>query len=251
MTKALKTITVENLIVDGLLHEATSNKYQHKFPRINEILGGSRATEAEVTTFLTMSDGLFERAVIGMLCDAAGIQDRTSLRLLSGTEFRLDSEITDRRSIDMVIASRIQEGQASRGSLAWHPIAGVEAKYDAWVNGAHGYCNQFPDTYSNQAICYLHGCIDERLDIAKGVKFIWLSNAPKHPEYGPWDRKGIHEGDFGVAGLEEAYAKQAEAKDKWTAVTWEGLGDAVLTALSAEGYTAEAEAIVRLLRADG
>jgi hypothetical protein len=201
--------------------------------------------------FLTMSDGLLEQTVLGVLCDAAGIQDHEGLRLLSGTEFRHDSEVTDRRSIDMVVASKLHEDQAARGSLAWQPIAGVEAKYDAWVNGGRGYCKKFPDTYSNQAICYLHGCIDARLDTKKGVKFIWLSNAPKNPEHGPWDRKGIHEGDFEWAGLEEAYANQTEAKDKWSAVTWAGLGNAITATLSAEGYAAEAEALVRFLRAGG
>lgn len=248
-TEASNGITIESLIRKGLVHPETAAKHAAKLARFDIILGGEgQAVESQSTTFMTMADGPLEKALIGAICDAAGVPDRDGIRLLSGTEFRHDSDATDRRTIDMVCARRIND-QSARGSLAWQPVVATEAKYGAWVNGGHGYCAKFPEAYSNQVICYLHGCIDARLD--ENVKFVWLGNATAYPDLGPWGRKGIHEGDFEYAGLEEAFGRQLEAKDVWKSMTWPDLGRAIKEALEPLGFSAEADAIVRLLRAHG
>ncbi|ACL42408.1 hypothetical protein Achl_4457 (plasmid) [Pseudarthrobacter chlorophenolicus A6] len=245
---AASEITVDHLINKGLIHPETAEKHRAKRSRHDEILAGMRGTETDSTTLITMSDGPLEKAIVGALCDAAGIPGtaRDGIRLLSGSEFRVDSGAKDRRTIDIIGARRLDEAVTVK---AWHPVFATEAKYDAWVNGGHGYCKAAKESYSNQAICYLHGCIDARL--GEDVKFIWLGNATAHPEFGPWGRKGIHEGDFKWAGLEEAFRLQEIAKERWSSLTWAEVGEAITVALAAEGLADEAAAIVRFLRAGG
>jgi hypothetical protein len=247
MTSAPK-ITIQHLIECGLVHPATAEKHRHRWDRLNDVLGGAPGTEPDSTSLITMSDGPLEKAMVDAMCDAAGIpvEDREDIRLLSGAEFRVDSGVKDRRTIDIVGARKV-DGSATH--KAWLPVLATEAKYGAWVNGGHGYCKDNPETYSNQVICYLHGCIDARLD--GDVQFIWLGNAVTDPELAPWGRKGIVEEDFAWAGLEEAHKLQELARDRWNALTWTALGTAITTALTAEGFAAEAEAIVRFLRAAG
>lgn len=245
---AVPIITVEHLINQGLLHAETAEKHRHRWARFDEILAGARGTEPDSTTLITMSDGPLEQTMVDAMCDAAGIQveERKGIRLLSGGEFRIDSKAEDRRTID-IVGARKKDGAAT--IEAWHPIFATEAKYDAWVNGGHGYCKAEKETYSNQAICYLHGCIDGRLD--DDVKFIWLGNTIANPDLGPWGRKAINPEDFAWAGLEAAHKLQEIARERWDAMTWAALGAAITKALTAEGLAAEAAAIVRFLRAGG
>jgi hypothetical protein len=247
MTSAPK-ITIQHLIKCGLIHPATAEKHRHRWDRLNDILGGTPGTEPDSTTLITMSDGPLEKAMVDAMCDAAGIpvEDREGIRLLSGGEFRTDSGVKDRRTIDIVGARRVHDSAVRN---AWHPLFATEAKYGAWVNGGHGYCKANPGMYSNQVICYLHECIDARLN--DEVKFIWLGNAVTDPEMAPWGRKGIVESDFPWPGLEDAHKQQELARKRWNALTWLALGAAITAALTAEGFAAEAEAIVRFLRAGG
>ncbi|MBG0738654.1 hypothetical protein IV500_04365 [Paeniglutamicibacter antarcticus] len=254
MTSAPK-ITVEHLIKKGLLHPDAANKHRGKHERFNRILRseGRVATEAQVTGFMTMFGGDLEDAVIGYLCTAAGVEDRDRLQIVSGLEFRFDSEAPNKRSIDLVIGRRDEDAPTTKGAKSWTPVVAVEAKFGAMVNGGHGYCPDDALGYSNQAICYaLHTCVDDRLDGT--VKYVWLGN-PVDAEmlalYGPWGRKGIHRGDFDYQTVKDAFDDQELAKDKWKPATWPALGAAITTALNAQGLAAEAEAIVRFLRAGG
>lgn len=119
----------------------------------------------------------------------------------------------------------------------------------AAVNGGHGYCPDDDSPYSNQAICYsLHTCVDERLD--ESVEYVWLGNpvdVEVLAQYGPWARKGIHEGDFDYEALKACFVEQEIAKGKWKSATWTDLGEAITTALEAKGLAVEAGAIVRFL----
>lgn len=237
----------------AVLHAGTVARHQSKIAAFNAILGDPTrtlfATEPQSTTFLIMLDGRPEKAVIEMLCDRAGIIYTDDLRLLSGRDFRWDSAAKDRRTIDFVVARWVGEGPPQKGSQGWDLVIAVEAKYDAAVNGGHGYCKKHPRRYSNQIICYLHGCVDGRLSRRKGVIFLWLGQAPKSPDAAPWGRKAIHEGDFKWAGLEKAFRRQERARKHWKGVTWSELGQAITSALESDGLSSEAEAIIRLLRA--
>ncbi|QOT19253.1 hypothetical protein [Paenarthrobacter sp. YJN-5] len=72
-------------------------------------------------------------------------------------------------------------------------------------------------------ICYLHGCIDARLN--DDVEFIWLGNAVTDPGLAPWGRKGIVVSDFKWAGLEEAHKLQELARERCNALTWATPGE--------------------------
>lgn len=246
MTSAPK-ITIQHLITSGLIHPETAEKHRHNWDRLNAVLAGAPGTEPDSTTLITMSDGALETAMVDAMCAAAGIpvEEREGIRLLSGAEFRIDSGVKDRRTIDIVGAKRLHDAAVH----AWRPLFATEAKYGAAVNGGQGYCKKAPETYSNQVICYLHKCIDARLD--DDVKFIWLGNAVTDPDLAPWGRKGIVEEDFPWPGLEDAHKLQELARDRWNSLTWAGLGASITTALTTEGFSAEAEAIVRFLRAGG
>lgn len=196
----LPAVPLERLVKLGRLHGGTVAQHPSKHESFNEILGDATgtlfATEPQSTAFLTMFDGPLESAVIKLLCRRANIPYTADLRLLSGRDFRWDSDAKDRRTIDFVVARWVGEGPPQKGSQGWELVIAVEAKYDAAVNGGHGYCKKHPGRYSNQIICYLHGCVDGRLSRRKGVIFLWLGNAPKIPDAAPWGRKAVHEGDF-------------------------------------------------------
>lgn len=257
-------ITIEHLIEQDYLHPETARKHRGQWDRFDEILNGRNGTavESQVTTFITMFGGRLEEAAIAYLCAAAGLdlapEELTRLQLISGGEFRADAEMATRRTIDIVVVDRNDDLPADAGRHHFRPVVGVEGKYGAWVNGGNGFCahttedDRRPDghlPYSNQAICYPHGCIDERLNSEKGVKFLWLSEGRPDPDgIGPWGRKGLHPGDAGkIPGFEEAYDLQTKAMGIWKPATWSGLAEAI----RAEIGGPEAEAIARFLRAGG
>ena len=87
-------MTIRHLVKKGLLHPDAAHKHRARHERYGEILRGEGkiASEAQVTTFMTMFGGDLEDAVIGYLCDAAGVEDRTGFwhlpsgpKIVSGT----------------------------------------------------------------------------------------------------------------------------------------------------------------------
>jgi hypothetical protein len=256
----MSTITIQHLVSQGLLHPDAAHKRRSKHDRFNQILSGQgkNALESQVTTFMTMFSGALEQAVIRFFCSAAGATFSEDLQIIAGGEFRDDSTKATLRTIDLVVVDRNKDGQPGSGGLRWKPVVAVEAKYGAWVNGGNGFCGfttkddrdehgHLP--YSNQAICYLHGCIDGRLDVKNGVRYVWLGEGRTDTEgLGPWGRKGLHPGDAGkIPGYEAAYKAQGEAIKSWAPVTWVELGKAITEEVGGP----EAEAIVRFLRAGG
>lgn len=253
-------ITIDHLVNQGLLHPDAAHKHRRRHERFNEILNGrgKRALESQVTTFVTMFSGPLEQAVVSFFCSAAGATFSEDLQIISGGEFRDDSKEATLRTIDLVVVDRNEGGQPGSGGLRWKPVVAVEAKYGAWVNGGNGFCGYTTKDdrhedghlpYSNQAICYLHGCIDGRLNVEKDVRFVWLGEGRDDAVgLGPWGRKGLHPGDAGkIPGYAEAYKAQGEAIKSWTPVTWAELGNAITQQIGGP----EAEAIVRFLRAGG
>jgi len=258
-------ITIEYLVEKELLHSDTVKKHRRKLERFDQLLlGGERnhAIESQVTTFMTMFTGRLEQVVIEYLCAVAGADFdkdyRSQLQLISGGEFRDDSVTKTRRSIDLVVVDRNDDQVPSPGSQHWLPVVAVEAKYGAWVNAGNGYCGFTKEKdrhedgylpYSSQAICYPHGCIDKRLDSAKGVRFVWLGEGnPDVDNVGPWGRRGLYSADKNrIPGYDVAFKLQEKAKFIWKPATWAELG----AAISKEIGGAEAEAIVRFLRAGG
>ena len=109
------------------------------------------------------------------------------------------------------------------------PDVAVEFKGSAKVNGRYGYC---PDdvtglNYSNQPICYAHGCwanltdADNRRDFAR-MRFVWIGpDVQVGSQNGPWGTAGLSERDRGnyssPAGvaIDPAIDLQNAAAKKW------------------------------------
>lgn len=257
-------MSIKHLVEKQLLHPDAAHKHRAKHDRYSQILRGEGkiATEAQVTTFMTMFSGRLEQTAISYLCSAAGTDFdkdyRAKLQLISGGEFRDDSVTVTRRTIDLVIVDRNDDQAPSPGSQHWLPVVAIEAKYGAWVNAGNGYCGFTTEKhrhkdgylpYSNQAICYPHGCIDHRLDSKEDVHFVWLGEGkPDVDDVGPWGRKGLYPGDAKrIPGFEAAFELQNAAKEIWKPATWTELG----AAINKEIGGSEGAAIIRFLRAYG
>lgn len=192
-------------------------------------------TEPDVTRFMAGLDGKIEQLVIEEFCAKASASYMRSLRLISGVEFRRESPGSDaRRAIDLVVIDTAEERKST--------IA-VEAKFDALVNGRFAYYREAPGEYSNQVICYTHGCTNARLDAS--VKFLWLGLG-LGKDGSPWGRKGVNEDD--ASHLAHALAEQEKARPLWHPIAWTQLWTSVASVCS-EYEEVVGEALLRALGA--
>jgi hypothetical protein len=224
---------LSDLVHAGLLEPVWVSEMDARFRRSAETIlagGSAKWQESDVTATIALLDGPAQRAVVTLLCAAAGIDQRPGLRLVEGTDFRRewgrlhgrDGDLfLERRNIDVVVVD----------GLYWAPVIAVEAKFDASCNGRTGYCSTNPQhTWSNQVVCYLHGCTHPALDVDKGVKFLWLSLDDDAALGSPLERvrAGLTARDLEVyAGnahnLAPALTRQTEALPQWRNVSWRAL----------------------------
>ena len=166
-------ITVDSLISHGYLHresiEATEGVKSFARATTDQLLAGEkRPSEVQVTRLLSCTDGRLETVIIRYLLNIAGVKCVSEgLRLITGSQFNAETGGADHRSIDLVVRRRTSDDETV-------PVLAAEAKYGAWVNGGFGYCPRDPHGYSNQAICYLHGCISDAHSVNE-MAFIWTS----------------------------------------------------------------------------
>jgi hypothetical protein len=188
---------------------------------------GQKVHEADVTKLLTILDGALERSVITAMCNQANVPYQDGFRLISGKEFNDDTGVKDRRAIDLVVINTL----APTGEVVREPILAIEAKFEGSVNGYWGYCPQHegPERgYSNQIICYTHGCINPALAKDR-VRFIWLGR-PKADGVTMAMLKGAindRDGDRYAA----ARALQNDAEKLWHSMTWDQLWTSIDDAL--------------------
>lgn len=234
-------LEVRRLVDAGVLHapwtEAMGNRYRS---RAEAVLAACAAKwlEADITALLALLHGPAQQAVVRLFCTAAGEQYREGLFLVEGSDFRREyrEKHADRRNIDLVVIDS-----------DWNPVIAIEAKFDAACNGRTGYCSDAHAGWSNQLVCYLHGCTHPALDIKEGVKFLWLSlddevgttlthvrgavTARDAVRY-PWNKEV----------LEQALIWQDAAMPQWRTVSWAALYDALRTHTPEHG-----EALIALL----
>jgi hypothetical protein len=189
--------------------------------------------ETDVTTFMSLADGALERALLVVLCEAAAVVYQPSHRLMTGERFaqRVPSGHKGTRAIDLVIADT-QDDQTT-----WEPIAAIEIKFGAKVNGHEEYCTtnpEHPNTYSNQIICYPKGCAHHALR-ADRVSFLWIS---------PGDFRSVANANFAINErdlaenpqlFELAFKEQAEASRLWRVTSWAHVIEAVKEELAPFG----------------
>jgi hypothetical protein len=114
-----------------------------------------------------------------------------------------------------------------RDSATNRPLLLVECKRDAHINGYPGYCLCDPDVYSNQVICYPHGCWTSPGTLDR-TGFLWV-----HPrDTRPW-RDGINERQLGKPNwieylgsdqaIQHVIETQGTAIKQWRTATWEDI----------------------------
>ncbi|MHA7191131.1 hypothetical protein ACX80N_12665 [Arthrobacter sp. MDT2-16] len=238
-------VTIASLIAQGHLHQVSIDAGSHRTRYTREALdallaGVGKPLEEQVTYFLSCTDGALERVCIEYLLEAAGVQqDPARLRLISGKQFNAETGAADGRSIDLVVRRKADDGSSV-------PVIGVEAKYGAWVNGALGYCPDRPGEYSNQAICYLHGCISE-MHSTEHMAFLWIGHEATQTVEFPWGRKGFTEKDGATERFASVYIEQVAVAGIWHRATWEGLAAAIESKIGGP----EGSAIARFLLRTG
>jgi hypothetical protein len=238
MEEALEAVTVASLAKDKLLDAGEAARLYPLEEDLNGYLDGSvrHAKETYLTYFMAAFGGPLEKDVIDFLCGVAGVEPAPGMRLVSGDEFTEPGKLT----IDLVIATWSGD--------RWVPHVAVEAKFNAAVNGHRSYCRfiEKGTAYSNQAICYLHGCLHKDLH-EDTVRFVWLGKPNRRPALGRWGVKGLHERD-----LERhpdyyggALELQRNAESRWHFATWDKLEEKIAAAVPGPNGAA----VVRALHA--
>jgi hypothetical protein len=218
----------------------------HTFVDIR-LAGGARPWwESDVTTFMGLAMGAYNKAMTDRLCSVVGVIPSESTGLLSGSRYsRLTKgKRAGGRSIDLVLANFDDTDES------WTAVAAVEAKFGAMVHGNQDYCaGQHSGHYSNQIICYPAGCThaDLQADGPNGIPFIWLSdmastdvndarNAILPSEVQKWPH------------LAKPFEWQQAAAKQWTTANWSALREAVAVDLTAAGFdSAVVTALTRAL----
>jgi hypothetical protein len=131
--------------------------------------------EAAVTAALCAVDGPVGRAIANIILEHAGQAAHPAAEMIKPGEYAV---LRGRRSPDIGVRD------AASGRLL---LAG-ECKRYAHINGGFGYCPLDPGGYSNQVICYQHGCWAYPGALA-GAGLLWL-----HPSDTPPWGDGLHEG---------------------------------------------------------
>ncbi|MGW8431164.1 hypothetical protein ACWGJ9_08570 [Curtobacterium citreum] len=234
-------VGVRNLVKAGVLHAPWTEAVGVRFRSRAEAVLTTEASqwlESDITLMLSLLDGPAQLAVIQAFCVAAGEPYREGLSLVEGSDFRRwhSTAHADRRNIDLVIID-----------TDWNPVIAIEAKFEAACNGRTGYCSDKHAGWSNQLVCYLHGCAHPALDVSEGVKFLWLSPADEvgtvlsHVR-GAVTAQNIRQYPRNAANLRKALERQTEAMAQWRTVSW-----ASLYAALRQQVPAHADALIELL----
>ena len=173
----------------------------------------------------------------------------SDLRLITGRELYMASNgrKLGRRNIDLAIAR--WEGDV------WTPLACIEAKFNAEINGTWKCTNPAHEgKYTNQIICYPMGCGHEDLqhrenDADASPPFIWLwdlggeSLVNVKGEVRPEDE---HIPKYNRAWA-EAWALQEQYRKVWKVATWTKLRASVQAELEDRHEQRIIDAAVRAL----
>ena len=198
-------------------------------PTINDlILPGTHITQArhdrfasqnlweiDFTWILAWSNEKLERAVMRVLGEH-GLDVPDDARLIAA--HWLFPTRRDRRCPDLAVATR--DTKADR----WLPLALIEIKCFAWVNGSLGYCPQLPDNYSSQVTCYLHECWvpQDSVDKVRGLSRVWLTYDSKALD--PLHGRGLTTRDVEhYPKLELDFERERAALPSWTILDWKDI----------------------------
>jgi hypothetical protein len=183
---------------------------------LRALAGGSNPggqAESAVTAALCAVDGTVGHALANVILQNAGQAAHPDADMIKPGQYA-----AGRRSPDIGV----------RDAVSGQLLLAVEGKRDAHINGGFGYCPLAPGGYSNQVICYQHGCWASPGALA-GAGLLWL-----HPsDTRPWS-DGLHEGLLGnpawvrYAGgdpgrLRHWIDAQRAAAARWHTAAWEDM----------------------------
>lgn len=223
----LRPVSTADLVAESFEEERASVLWHGAFlnrPRQRSTLDGVLAgtvspSEPMVTGFMCNLGGEIEQSLIRLLCSETTVTPRTTFRIISGTDYNQRTGNRDRRSIDLVI---IDTAAGDAAQLI------VEAKFTAQINGRLGYCPlpQNAGRYSNQFVCYAHGCIHPTFGDAQdgGVPRVWLGPA-RGDGLMPWRGGGVSVADR--SDRDFAYFVRAvdATAPSWIPLTWNVVWD--------------------------
>jgi hypothetical protein len=226
---------VDEFVERGLLSSSWLLVEPKWKPRANRHLAGEAGQwiETDVNNFMSLATGALERALLAVLCGAAGVGYQPTYRLMSGRMFadRVPSGRKGNRAIDLVIADT-QDGQTT-----WEPIVAIEIKFQAKVNGHETYCTNNPDhtnIYSNQIICYPKGCVHRALR-ADSVAFLWISpgghSSVANAYFAIDERDLVKDPEL----FRAAFQAQKEASKLWKVTSWAHVIESVTEELAPYG----------------
>jgi hypothetical protein len=172
--------------------------------------------EAAVTAALCATDGHIGHSLANIFLDISGQPTNPNAEMIEPKEYAVPTDGRS-RSPDVAVCDPAKQ-----------LLLLAEGKRDAHINGHLGYCPLDPDGYSNQVICYLHGCWAPP-DALDGTSFLWV-----HPyDTTPWS-DGLNErqldnpswveyvgGDAAI--LRRAIETQGTAINRWRTATWEDM----------------------------
>lgn len=225
MTTDTRTV-LDRLVAGGMLHNDNVRRLRRTSrERYDEIFAGDRrAIESQVTALMSMFAGDLEASTIKFFCTKTGRVYHDRMQIVPGHDFARNTGQKSRRRFDLVITDSAEVD----GVGVWSAEIVIEAKFGGDVNAALGFCPNDPVNYSNQIICYPDGCINQKVDHRSGVSFVWLGDAPKRPDLGPWGTAGMHQGYVDLHDGDEDYAQALRRQDEiahiWVGATWAELG---------------------------
>ncbi|WP_280426305.1 hypothetical protein [Nocardia carnea] len=181
----------------------------------------SNVYEHDISAMLCSLNPPWEAPLVQLLCRATGRDYDDAMRVYTTQQFvKSTNSALDRRVPDFVV------GRDHDGVVV--PEIIVELKGNAWINGGWDYCPRYgDDVYSNQVLCYLHGCWTS-VDL-RDVAFCWIGlraivDNPVH-EF-PWGNKAVNERDGRDSyGLRIAYRRHRIAALHWRPLTIEDVAE--------------------------
>jgi hypothetical protein len=228
--------TVSELYKRGIVHAALYDQLSatqlHELEQ--RLLGLESVAEPHATQLVSFLDGMAEGAFVHLVCARAGVEYQPSFRVISGREFRLDTHGENPREVDLVVVDTDKPGRK--------PVVAIEAKFDATVNGSRKYCGDPKHaSYSNQIICYPHGCVHPDLTTPE-VRFVWLGLEVDRVRPMSRSKGAITDRD---TDLPTERALQDDAEALWVRATWEEVWEAIAAAVTEKPLAA---ALLRGLR---
>lgn len=203
--------------------------------RVRHLATGMGLVESDITAMLCALDGPAERALVDHLLQVSGLppadRSRYLYQVIEPTEVRknrrrLASGRPSGINPDIVIQRRNHDSNADI-----ELVVAAEVKRGASVNGGAHYCpSGVHADYSNQVVCYVHGCwLSEESPSRNTIRYVWIAPAA-HLAPGIFPKSALNgtqrqRDRWGATSA--AFNRQTAALELWRTSSLEALADAL------------------------